>query len=160
MTRCAHIQLYLGFHREDLVINICWSRPYQDGGFYSAEDADSFPSEADQHKKEGAFCVWMESDIRRLLTDKLPGQPEKTAADLFVHHYGVKKNGNVDPKQVWECGSKTGMGGLWIQTRYRNVDLKQVWECGSKTGMGMWVQNTYGREPDSRILSYVEVVAM
>lgn len=46
--------------------------------------------------------MWVESDIRCLLTDKLPGQSEKTAADLFLHHYGVKKNGNVDPKQVWE----------------------------------------------------------
>ena len=26
--------------------------------------------------------------------------------------------------------------GMWIQNRYGNVDPKQVWECESKTGMG------------------------
>src|SRR5512133_744199 len=42
-----------------------------DGGFYSAEDADSIPPEAagqtSAHKMEGAFYVWSDEEIGRLL---------------------------------------------------------------------------------------------
>ena len=72
----------------------------QDGGFYSAEDADSFPKLGDKHKKEGAFCVWEERDLRNLLAERLPGQPDVTVADVFIHHFGVKPKGNASPSQV------------------------------------------------------------
>src|SRR5213079_1422857 len=38
------------------------------GGFYSAEDADSLPPGAD-HKREGAFYVWSDEEIGSLLGD-------------------------------------------------------------------------------------------
>ncbi len=47
------------------------------GGFYSAEDADS-------EGKEGKFYVWREPEIRSLLDN----------ADLFIAAYGVEKGGN------------------------------------------------------------------
>ena len=72
----------------------------QDGGFYSAEDADSFPEEGDQQKKEGAFCVWKDAEIRSILSEKLVSDSSKTLADLFCFHYGVKASGNVSPSQV------------------------------------------------------------
>jgi uncharacterized protein YyaL (SSP411 family) len=59
-----------------------------DGGFHSAEDADSVidPLQPDV-KGEGAFYVWTAEEIRALA-----GQP---AADWFSYRYGVESNGNV-----------------------------------------------------------------
>ena len=39
--------------------------PLQSGGFYSAEDTDSFAVEGADQKKEGAFCVWTQDEIAR-----------------------------------------------------------------------------------------------
>ncbi|XP_051969132.1 spermatogenesis-associated protein 20 isoform X1 [Xyrauchen texanus] len=70
------------------------------GGFYSAEDADSFPTAASTEKREGAFCVWTAGEIRELLPDIVQGATGcATQADIFMHHYGVKEQGNVDPAQ-------------------------------------------------------------
>ncbi|XP_008313005.1 spermatogenesis-associated protein 20 [Cynoglossus semilaevis] len=70
------------------------------GGFYSAEDADSVPASGGTKKREGAFCVWTASEIRRLLSDVVEGaKSAATQADIFMHHYGVKEQGNVDPEQ-------------------------------------------------------------
>ena len=65
------------------------------GGFYSAEDADSLPSEpqdhASAHKVEGAFYVWTADEIRTVL-----------GADsaIFEGRYGILPNGNApfDPQ--------------------------------------------------------------
>lgn len=69
------------------------------GGFYSAEDADSYPEEGAPEKKEGAFCVWEEAEVRRLLTEPLPNYPDKTVADVVCRYYNIKANGNLDPMQ-------------------------------------------------------------
>ncbi len=49
------------------------------GGYYSAEDADSLPVEAGEgeKKKEGAFCVWTQAEIEKLLGG------EKIEASIF-----------------------------------------------------------------------------
>ena len=60
---------------------------HTDGGFYSAEDADSTDPETGEHT-EGAFYVWTAEEIRAALGDD---------ADLFIRHHGVKEGGNVDP---------------------------------------------------------------
>ena len=66
-----------------------------DGGFHSAEDADSIPPEhagdANAHKTEGAFYIWSDAEVRRLLGG---------LADPFCQRYGVQANGNVpfDPQ--------------------------------------------------------------
>jgi uncharacterized protein YyaL (SSP411 family) len=69
-----------------------------DGGFFSAEDADSLedatPSaphrEGDESappsKREGAFYVWTQKEIDDALGD---------AAELFTFHYGVQPHGNA-----------------------------------------------------------------
>ena len=75
----------------------------QSGGFYSAEDADSVPPGGDPEgaRREGAFCVWTASQLRELLPEVVGGASGVTTlADLFMHHYGVKEPGNVDPEQV------------------------------------------------------------
>ncbi len=74
----------------------------QDGGFYSAEDADSFPTADSEHKKEGAFCVWTKEEITNTLVDPLPNDSTKTLTDLFSFHYDVQEEGNVNPYQVCE----------------------------------------------------------
>jgi uncharacterized protein len=58
-----------------------------EGGFYSAEDADSFPQEGAAEKQEGAFYVWTREEIDRLLT------PEESV--VFRRMYGVEQVGNV-----------------------------------------------------------------
>ncbi|MBI3472482.1 MAG: thioredoxin domain-containing protein [Candidatus Solibacter usitatus] len=59
-----------------------------DGGFYSAEDADSVIDPAHpQEKGEGAFYIWKQPEIEKIL-----GQP---AAKYFGYRYGVEADGNV-----------------------------------------------------------------
>jgi uncharacterized protein YyaL (SSP411 family) len=60
-----------------------------EGGFYSAEDADSVidPAHPDI-KGEGAFYIWSTEEIRRLV--------EGSAADWFCFRFGVCEHGNVE----------------------------------------------------------------
>ncbi|KAI5623254.1 spermatogenesis-associated protein 20 isoform X1 [Silurus asotus] len=70
------------------------------GGFCSAEDADSLPTAESKKKREGAFCVWTAAEIRKLLSDTVQeATGGATQADIFMHHYGVKDQGNVQPEQ-------------------------------------------------------------
>ncbi len=57
------------------------------GGFYSAEDADSFENENSPHKKEGAFYVWEKPEIEKILTEE--------EAKIFCYYYSVEEKGNV-----------------------------------------------------------------
>src|SRR5579885_589915 len=59
-----------------------------DGGFYSAEDADSPDPDRLGHTREGAFYVWTKAEIIELLG------PE--TGDLFCRCYGVEEHGNVE----------------------------------------------------------------
>jgi uncharacterized protein YyaL (SSP411 family) len=60
---------------------------HPEGGFCSAEDADSTDPETGEHA-EGAFYVWTAEEIRAALGDD---------ADLFIRHHAVEEGGNVDP---------------------------------------------------------------
>lgn len=60
-----------------------------EGGFFSAEDADS-ASGAESHA-EGAFYVWTAPEIERILGASTP------KAALFSAVYGVQPSGNVPP---------------------------------------------------------------
>ncbi|XP_054834432.1 spermatogenesis-associated protein 20 isoform X2 [Eublepharis macularius] len=82
----------------DILLYVSRDLSDRSGGFYSAEDADSYPSLQSKEKQEGAFCVWTAEEIRWVLPDPVEGIPErKTTADVFMHHYGVKEDGNVNP---------------------------------------------------------------
>ena len=64
-----------------------------EGGFYSAEDADSVIDPAKPGEKgEGAFYIWKQSEIESAL-----GAP---AAQYFIYQFGVEPKGNVreDPQ--------------------------------------------------------------
>ncbi|MEP6698593.1 MAG: thioredoxin domain-containing protein [Verrucomicrobiota bacterium] len=60
----------------------------KDGGFFSAEDADSLLELGKAEHAEGAFYVWTKSEI-----DKALG----TAAEIFDFHFGVELHGNAPP---------------------------------------------------------------
>lgn len=82
-----------------LFLTLCCS--VQSGGFYSAQDADSLPTPECSEKREGAFCVWTAGEVRELLSDTVEGATGgATQADIFMHHYGVKDQGNVELEQV------------------------------------------------------------
>jgi uncharacterized protein YyaL (SSP411 family) len=57
-----------------------------DGGFYSAEDADSLLEHGKREHAEGAFYVWTEKEIDNALGED---------AEIFKSHYGVEPNGNA-----------------------------------------------------------------
>ncbi len=58
------------------------------GGFYSAEDADSPDPEDPSHSGEGAFYIWSQAEIEKLL-----GRED---APIFCRRFGVKPAGNVE----------------------------------------------------------------
>ena len=72
---------------------------HTDGGFYSAEDAESIPAgsdrSADAKKEEGAFYVWTKREIDATLP------PEE--AKVFNRFFGIEEEGNVtaDPHGVF-----------------------------------------------------------
>ena len=59
-----------------------------EGGFYSAEDADSLPSHDSTQKKEGAFYVWTAQQLDDILG---------IDTGVFKYHFGVRQEGNCDP---------------------------------------------------------------
>ncbi|PHZ17329.1 DUF255-domain-containing protein [Rhizopus microsporus ATCC 52813] len=75
----------------DIILYVSRDLRHPDGGFYSAEDADSYPNEEATKKLEGAFCVWESAELEGLLGAEV--------ARVYSVHYGVKKNGNVSPSQ-------------------------------------------------------------
>lgn len=62
---------------------------HPEGGFCSAEDADSLPQEGATRKKEGAYYVFTAGELEQALA------PESLA--LFAAAYGVTAEGNVEP---------------------------------------------------------------
>ncbi len=62
---------------------------HPDGGFYSAEDADSAIDAAQPHEKgEGAFYIFSQQELIDLLG--------RDRAERFAYRYGCRANGNVE----------------------------------------------------------------
>ncbi|KAJ5127161.1 hypothetical protein N7448_007940, partial [Penicillium atrosanguineum] len=57
------------------------------GGFFSSEDADSFPSPNDTEKREGAFYVWSLKELTQVLGTR--------DAPVCARHWGVLPDGNI-----------------------------------------------------------------
>ena len=82
-----------------------------DGGFHSAEDADSIPPEeadvATAHKMEGAYYLWRADEIDALLGED---------ADVVKLRFGIEPDGNApqDPQQEF-----TGKNLLYVA---RSID--------------------------------------
>ncbi len=71
---------------------------HPEGGFYSAEDAESALDSSKPHEKEeGAFYVWEKSEIDELLGEK--------NTEIFCYYFGVGARGNApagsDPHNVF-----------------------------------------------------------
>ncbi|OJT15668.1 Spermatogenesis-associated protein 20 [Trametes pubescens] len=73
---------------KDIVSYVANDLRSPEGGFYSAEDADSLQTHNSTVKKEGAFYVWTSEQLDELLG---------ADADLFKYHFGVEADGNCDP---------------------------------------------------------------
>jgi uncharacterized protein YyaL (SSP411 family) len=84
-----------------------------EGGFFSAEDADSVPPEdaanPHAHKTEGAFYLWTESELTQLLKDDF---------DTFRYRFGIRPDGNApeDPH-----GEFTGKNLLYVASSIEEV---------------------------------------
>jgi uncharacterized protein len=84
-----------------------------EGGFYSAEDADSVPPEhagdANAHKSEGAFYIWSDDEIGGLLG---------ADADVARRRFGIRPEGNApqDPQ-----GEFTGKNLLYVSESIEDV---------------------------------------
>lgn len=61
-----------------------------EGGFFSAEDADSYPYEGADHKTEGAFYAWTAEEVKKILGDE-------DLFKLYSRRFDIREEGNVDP---------------------------------------------------------------
>jgi uncharacterized protein YyaL (SSP411 family) len=84
-----------------------------EGGFYSAEDADSLPEEGAEKKLEGAFYVWEWNELHDLL--------DPAEFKLVIKAYNLEPNGNVPPASD-PHGELTGKNVLTM----RNIELESV----------------------------------
>src|ERR1700722_14725068 len=95
-----------------------------EGGFYSAEDADSLPRAEATEKLEGSFYVWTQEEIDRVLT------PDESL--VFRRMYGVERAGNVvaasDPHR-----ELTGQNVLFMQN-----DRELVGKLTGRSEEGVW----------------------
>jgi uncharacterized protein YyaL (SSP411 family) len=95
---------------------------HPDGGFYSAEDADSVIDPSNPKEKgEGAFYVWTADELKTGLAPEI--------YELFAAHYGVEANGNVhqDPQ-----GEFTGKNILYLLKTPEPAVAKQLEEARAK----------------------------
>ncbi|XP_019765737.2 spermatogenesis-associated protein 20 isoform X2 [Dendroctonus ponderosae] len=81
---------------KDILSYVSKDLSHELGGFYCAQDADSYPYEGALHKMEGAFCVWEYDEIRNLLDEETNGIKH---SDVVIFHYNVKEKGNVSLAQ-------------------------------------------------------------
>ena len=91
----THDEFYASIAREILTY-VLREMTDKEGGFYSAQDAESAldPKKPDE-KEEGAFYVWTKKDIDLAIA--------KDGAEIFAYAYGVRAGGNAleDPQKVF-----------------------------------------------------------
>ena len=75
----------------DIIEYVCRDLADPQGGFYSAEDADSeVPGGAAGEHREGAFYLWSWGELGRVLGD---------GAAFVADHFGAREGGNVLPER-------------------------------------------------------------
>ncbi|KAK9301589.1 hypothetical protein QLX08_006037 [Tetragonisca angustula] len=84
---------------DDIATYVIRDLRHEEGGFYSAEDADSYPTHDTHTKKEGAFYVWSATEIKSLLSKKISDESHVKLSDIFCHHFNIKESGNVKSYQ-------------------------------------------------------------
>lgn len=84
------------FVAEDTAHYVLENLKNKDGGFYSAEDAESALDESKpKEKAEGAYNLWQKEEIDNILG--------KEVAEIFNFYFGVEHHGNTlnDPHEVF-----------------------------------------------------------
>jgi uncharacterized protein len=75
---------------------------HEQGGFFSAEDADSVPpehvGEPDAHATEGAFYIWPQAEVDALFDEQ--------DAHIVRLRFGIEENGNAPADPQDEFGTK------------------------------------------------------
>ncbi len=75
---------------KDILNYVAMNMTHPQGGFYSAEDAESLPAGTQTKvKEEGAFYTWPKKEFDKILS--------KDEAKVFNYYYGVDEKGNVNP---------------------------------------------------------------
>jgi uncharacterized protein YyaL (SSP411 family) len=83
----THDPFYAGIARSTLEY-VLRDMTHPEGGFYSAEDADSVIDPANPKEKgEGAFYLWTTQELQQLLEERM--------FHIFAFRYGAEPNGNV-----------------------------------------------------------------
>ncbi|CAD1473058.1 unnamed protein product, partial [Heterotrigona itama] len=85
---------------DDIATYVIRDLRHKAGGFYSAEDADSYPTYNTHTKKEGAFYVWSAAEIKSLLSKEISDGSHVKFSDIFCHHFNIKESGNVKSYQT------------------------------------------------------------
>lgn len=98
---------------DDIVTYVTRDLRHKEGGFYSAESADSYPTEASREKKEGAFYVWSFDEINALLGSELSDKKGVKLKDVFSFHFAIAPEGNV-PKRLDPHGELTKQNVLIV----------------------------------------------
>jgi uncharacterized protein len=107
---------------EDTLAYVMRDMTGPEGGFYSAEDADSVPPEHAQdphpHKSEGAFYIWSEAEIDRVLGSD---------AAIAKRRFGIEPGGNApqDPQ-----GEFTGKNLLYAAQPIEDVAARSGLSAG------------------------------
>ncbi|KOC67777.1 Spermatogenesis-associated protein 20, partial [Habropoda laboriosa] len=84
---------------DDIATYVIRDLRHKEGGFYSAEDADSYPTTDAHAKVEGAFYVWTAMEIESLLNKEISDESHTKLSDIFCHHFNVEDSGNVTSNQ-------------------------------------------------------------
>lgn len=96
---------YFGDVARDVCDYVLRDLRHPQGGFYSAEDADSYAHEGDAHKEEGAFYVWTTQEIESTL-----GAED---AAVWNFRFGFRPEGNA-PQQGDPHGEFRGKNILFL----------------------------------------------
>ena len=101
---------------EDILAYVGRDMTSPEGAFYSAEDADSQDPENPAHHGEGAFYIWRQNEIGKILGP---------AAPAFCSYFGVEPEGNVenDPQ-----GEFTGRNILHVSGKSsgQSIELREA----------------------------------
>nr|XP_031829780.1 spermatogenesis-associated protein 20 [Nomia melanderi] len=98
---------------DDIATYVSRDLRHKEGGFYSAEDADSYPAPGASAKREGAFYVWTADEIKSILDKELSDDKAIKLSEIFCRHFNVKESGNVKKYQD-PHGELTGKNVLMV----------------------------------------------
>jgi uncharacterized protein YyaL (SSP411 family) len=89
---------------------------HEQGGFFAAEDADSYPHEGADHKEEGAFYVWTWNEIEKIIW--------RRRSDICCF-YSARREGNA-PEQGDPHGEFKAR--IFFTWRQRVNKSQPIWE--------------------------------